>query len=496
MTSLGDRAEAVFIADGRIQKVGEERAILRAAHAAGAPVYALGGRRVVPGLIDSHTHLVHQGLLRTRVDLHQAPSKAAALSQVRRAARAHRGNGPLLAERWDESAWPRREWPTREDLDEITTRFPLVLRRVDGHIAVANTAALTALHGKLAGVDLDRGLLIEEASLNLNRVWPTPVVEATTALALAQETALRLGVTTVHDFVTPTYFRAFQTMHRAGRLKIRAQATPYVESLPSLVDAGVETGLGDDRLWVGGVKVFADGSLGGHTAALREPYGDHEGHGKLNWTDAQLRAHVDAAGAAGLQPSIHAIGDAAIDQVLDAYSRLKAPVRRRLRPRIEHFEVHHPDQVERARDLGVVLSMQPNFVGTWSAKGGMYEDRLGHGRYRRTNEFRALLAKGASLAFGSDCMPFDPWWGLESAVRAPHAAQRLTPEAALWQYTAGSAYGLRHEATLGRLAPGHKADLVVVRGDWRRKGGLAKTRVAATMVSGRVVSGRLPRAAL
>jgi predicted amidohydrolase YtcJ len=300
-----------------------------------------------------------------------------------------------------------------------------------------------------------------------------------------------MGVTTVHDFVVPSYLRAFQSLHTAGRLHLRAVVTPYVEFLDAMERAGLETGWGDDTLRLGGVKVFADGSIGGHTAALRRPYADQpHSQGKLNWTDAQLRSHVDQAIRAGLQPSVHAIGDAAIDQVLDAYERVPAARRRRLRPRIEHFEIHHPDQVERARDLGVVLSMQPNFVGTWSDRGGMYHLRFGDDRYRRNNEFARILRAGATLAFGSDCMPFDPWWGLECALRPPHAGQRLPLPQALHAYTHGAAYGLRLDGHRGSLRPGHAADLLLLDGDWRRSGGVAATRVRAAWIGGRPVHGR------
>jgi len=485
------RAEALLVEDGRIARVGEERAILRRAHAQGGRVSDLQGRRVIPGIIDSHTHLVHQGLLQDRVDLAGAKDRRAALARVRRAAKAHRGREPLIAERWDESTWPDAKWPRRDELDAITTRFPLVMRRVDGHVAVANTPALDALEGKLAGVDRDRGLLVEDASLRLNEVWPTPVPRGAKAVLEAQELALRVGVTTVHDFVVPGYLRAYQAVQRQGRLKIRVQATPYVETLHAWTQTGLETGFGDGHLRTGGVKLFADGTIGGHTAALRKPYGDRpDDHGKLNWTDAQLQHHVDAAAHAGLQPSIHAIGDAAIDQVLGAYARVPAAQRRRLRPRIEHFEVHSRDQVERARELGVILSMQPNFVGAWSRLGALYHQRFGDDRYKRNNEFRTIRRTRAHLAFGSDCMPFDPWWGLESVVRAPHAGQRLPIEDALRAYTLGSAYGLGLEAHRGSLGPGKDADFLLVEGDWKRPGGLARTRVRATVIGGKTVQGR------
>lgn len=493
MKTPSDRAEAILFDGSKIAKVGSEASILRAAQRSGAHIRDAGGARVIPGLIDSHTHLLHQGILTRRPDLRETKSKRSALAIVRNAARKHRGPGPLIAERWDESRWKEGTWPARDELDAITTRFPLILRRVDGHVAVGNTPAVEALRDELPGVDPESGHLVEDASLHLNRVWPTPLSHCIQALEHAQAAALRLGLTTVHDFVTAQYFRAYQTLHRRGRLKLRVHATPYMESLDALEATGVETGLGDARLRHGGVKAFTDGSLGAHTAALHKPYHDEpEARGQLNYATADLRSNVDRAARAGLQPSLHAIGDAAITQVLDAFARLPAGQRRNLRPRIEHFEVHSRDHVERARELGVVLSMQPNFVGEWNLPGGMYEKRLGSPRFKHLNEFNRIRKAGVALSFGSDCMPLDPWFGLQGAVSAPHASQRLTVNQAIFAYTMGSAYGIRREQDLGSLEPGKRADLVVAEGDWRQKGGVAATKVRATVVNGRLEYGHLP----
>lgn len=325
---------------------------------------------------------------------------------------------------------------------------------------------------------------------------------------------------------------------------------------------------GGDRLtggsspWLrdGGLKVFLDGSLGGHTAHLREPYLDvpdpgakdpHAGHdhgpawarqggkasrpaaqgagtgaaapandptpdpadgarpgcGSRIWTDAHLDHHFGTAHANGIQVHAHAIGDAAVDQGLDAYARLaaheslegrgwaveamprlpgrmpgeedrmpdpvdlasfgQAPVERKqggstgLRHRFEHYEIVHDDQVARTVELGIVASSQPNFVGEWSAKGGMYHARLGD-RYRLNNRFRSFLDAGIPLAFGSDGMPFGPLVGLQSALHHPDPTQRLTPGEAVWHYTTGAAWSLHWEDDVGALLPGMKADLVVL----------------------------------
>ncbi|MBI2077869.1 MAG: amidohydrolase [Euryarchaeota archaeon] len=492
METRGDRADSMLVQGERVSMVGEERTILAKARTSGLPVADASGRTILPGLVDAHTHLVHQGLLQHRLDLRDAPSLSAALRAVRRRLARHRGRGLVLAERWDESRWPERRYPRREELDAITTKVPLILRRVDGHVAVGNRAACDFLRGRLPGVDADTGLLLEEASLNLNQVFPTPLPEATSSLAFAQEQALTLGVTTVHDFVVPSYLRAFEALHRRGRLKVRAHVSLYVEFLDALAHAGVAGGIGDDRLRLHGVKLFGDGSLGGHTAALRQPYADAPGtRGRLNFTDSALRERIRTASTAGLVPSVHAIGDAAVAQAVKA---LAASGDRRLRPRIEHFEMHAPESVRTVAERGIVASMQPNFVGEWNRPGGLYEQRLASPRYRRTNEFQALRRAGVRLAFGSDCMPFDPWFGLAGCVEAPQPSQRLSVDDALEAYTRGSAWSIGREADLGWLGRGSAADFMVLPTPPRRGTGLAGLRPDATYVAGAAVHARAGRA--
>lgn len=484
------RAGGLLVEGDRLQYVGEERAVLSKAHRAGLPLHDGHGLRVLPGLIDSHTHLLHQGLLRNRIDLQDTRSLEEALRLVARRLPTHPRNQPLLAERWDETRWKERRFPRREELDALSLRVPIILRRVDGHVAVGNGLACQLVASRLPGVEPETGLLVEDASLHLNQVFPTPLREAAQALRFAQERALQLGVTSVHDFVVPSYLRAYQALHEAGQLRIRAYVSLYVEFLDALERIGAAEGWGDDSLALVGVKLFADGSLGGRTAALRQPFRDAQGQrGRLNWTTGGLRTAFRRAHGAGLRLSTHAIGDAAIRQVVDSYRTL-GPTARRRRHRIEHFELHTPETVRSAVDLGLVLSMQPNFVGKWCRPGGMYHQRLGTPRNRRNNEFRNLLRSGATLAFGSDCMPFDPWFGVASCVNAPYPGQRLPLEEALRAYTWGGALGLRREDHLGSLAPGKVADFILVEFDPKRPKSIAQARVQATYVGGRRRYGR------
>ena len=331
-----------------------------------------------------------------------------------------------------------------------------------------------------------------------------------------------MGVTAVGDYSQAPYRMALQRAAANGTLTVRTSSSIYVQQLQDETAQGFRTGRpalgpgdlaaklvgegktatanhwaplagrdGGDRetgggsAWLrdGGLKVFLDGSLGGHTALLREPYEDrkgaadlHTGHGHgpgptgaRIWSDDEVSQHFGRAHAAGVQIHAHAIGDGAIDQGLAAYSRLAALNDlegpgwggNRLRHRFEHFEIVHEDQVRRCAELGIVSSSQPNFVGEWSAKGGMYEDRLGS-RYRLNNRFRAFKEAGIPLAFGSDGMPFGPLAGLQSALHHPDLSQRLAPDEAAWHYTFMAAWSLHWEDEIGSLQAGHRADLVIL----------------------------------
>lgn len=471
-------AEAILVLGQRVTLVGTESKVLARAKKEGVPIQDLRGKTVTPGIIDSHTHLIHQGLLRERLDLRETKSLEEALSLVRRGVNRQRTDDLFLAERWDESRWKEKRYPKLAELNDISRTIPIVMRRVDGHIAVANDAACQILAPLTPGVDPLEGLLIEEASLNLNQLFPAPVDQTERALEHAQKQSLKMGVTTVHDFVVPNYLRAYQRMHAQERFAMRAHLSLYVEYLDGLERAGLGAGWGDDRLRLHGIKLFGDGSLGGHTAALHHPYNDTGGHGKLNWTDTALADVFRRAHASDLHISAHAIGDAAIDQVARTFRTLKGGTRRH---RIEHFELHTDTSVEVLRKHRLVASMQPNFVGEWSRPGGMYAKRLGASRNRHNNEYKSLLKQGVAVAFGSDCMPFDPWFGIQSCLTAPFPAQRLSFTEALGAYTRGSAWGIGREHDLGTLKAGYLADLNVLTLDPRKPG---NARVVATFVDG------------
>jgi len=234
--------------------------------------------------------------------------------------------------------------------------------------------------------------------------------------------------------------------------------------LEKVEGVGLLTGYGDPWLRFGGIKIFADGSIGAQNAAVSEPFSGG-GTGELNYQDAELASMIRAAELAGWQTVIHAIGDRAIEQVLDAHEVVGTDSA--LRHRIEHFELPHREQLVRVAKLGLCISMQPNFIGNWSGPNSLYVDRLGAARDRASNPLRLIVDEGLPLAFGSDGMPVSPLYGLHWAVNAPYRDQRLTAEEAMERYTTGGAWFGFEEKIKGRIVPGMLADLVVLDEDPR-----------------------------
>ncbi len=494
--AAGGVSPSVLVAGERIVAVGDAARARAAAAAGTVHTIELPGLTVVPGFIDAHTHLVHVGFGLMRPDLSGLPSAAAVVAHVREVLAGHDPSRPLIGERWDDGRWGPGDRIGRADLDRIAARTPVILRRVCGHKAVANSAALAALLSDKRGaayaaqgfVDETTGILVEDAAMRLAALFPPAAAEIEQALALACSAAGRLGVTAAHDMVTPGTLRALQVLKARGHLTLRVTAHLAHDQLAAAEEIGLMSGLGDNWLRLGGVKLFLDGSLGARTAALRTPYADRPGTtGLLLIAEEEVNALTRRLDRRGLTAVIHAIGDRAIAVALAALEALGPAAVRTLRHRIEHLELTPDDLLARMAQVGATASMQPNFVARWGEPGGMYEQALGPTRYRAMNRFKSLAERGVPLAFGSDSMPMGPVAGLAGAVAHPVERERLTPAAALTAYAQGAAHAAFTENELGSIAPGKLADLVVLAGDPLDADELPACRVAATIVGGRAV---------
>ncbi len=494
----GAVVEALAARAGRIAALGNDGEIMRL-RGARTKVVDLRGAFALPGFIDCHTHFAKRALGITRVDLHGAPSREAMLARLARARKKIAKGEWVLGRGWDESKWADRRFPTRADLDAAVDDRPVKASRIDGHSCVVNALGWKTLRipASFPGVERDAGGrltgLLKEAAYEetLDRIVDPPALYRK-ALPIMERRAHALGVTTVCDFVDPKDLRAYTERHRGGKLRIRVSAAMWTRHLDALEAAGVGRGLGDEWLRLTGVKMYGDGSIGSRTAAMYRPYRDDPStRGALNLTRAKMAKTIRRARALGLQVCIHAIGERGIDEVLTSFEDAaegELAAFRRERHRIEHCELVTPEGIRRMKRLGLIASVQPNFVGNWSAKGELYDQRIGNRWQGKDNPFRRMADAGLCLAFGSDNMPFSPLYGIHSAVNAPFPSQRLTVGEALAAYTRDAAFALREEASRGTLEVGKLADVAVLSANPKEAPDeIERQKVALTVLGGGVV---------
>jgi predicted amidohydrolase YtcJ len=507
-------AQAVAWHGERIVAVGTD-AEIAALLAPGVTAIDAHGGMAVPGFIDAHLHFVAGGLGLSSVDLHGAHSKAEFVAAIAAYSRQSRPGGWILGGRWDHTLWGG-ELPDRTWIDSATPANPVFIERVDGHMALANGAALRAAAitrdtKDIAGGSIARdatgeptGILKDNALGLVGRVIPPPSPEVEDgALDAAMTYAASHGVTSVTSMGTWEDLATYERARARSALRTRIYAVVPLGTWKRLADEVARRGRGDAWVRIGGLKGFADGSLGSRTASMLAPLSDAQGGTGLVVTqEAELYAEVAGADAASLQVMIHAIGDRANRTVLNIYERVArehGPRERRFR--IEHAQHLAPEDVPRFGALSVVASMQPYHCiddGRWA------EPMLGLERARRSYAFRALLNVHATLAFGSDwpVAPATPLEGIYAAVTrrtldSKHPGgwmpeQKIFVEEALRAYTSGGAFAAFEETDKGTLEPGKLADLAIIDRDLTRVAPetLADATIVKTIVGGRVVYAR------
>jgi len=395
---------------------------------------------------------------------------------------------------WDEAKWTDRRYPTRVDLDRVSTDHPVVARRIDCHMGSVNSLALERARDLvgLRGFDVDgsgrpTGILKEDAFSELHDRFASGPAVIERNLPRIGRMAHRLGITSIHDVVPMPAWQAYQRAHRRGGLRLRVYAMVPGTATASLAQTAIQSGLGDEWLRLGAVKVFSDGSLGAFTAALDAPYeGRAKERGMFVHPPSKLRETLETAHRAGLQTATHAIGDAAVRLVTETLASVaEENPRETLRHRIEHYELPDEDVLRQTKQAGLVASCQPNFIGQWSGPGDVYEHRLGSIRMARNNPYRRIARLGIPLCFGSDGMPYGPLYGIHWAVNGYFEDQRLSPEEAFRAYTAGGAYASFEEQQKGTLETGKLADFVVLEGDpFRNPETIDRCRVRETWIGG------------
>lgn len=512
-------ASAIAIEGERVVAIGETDTLLFEFDR--AEKQDMRGRTVLPGLTDAHLHLQHYALSLQKINC-ETDTLNECLRRVEERVRAAQPGEWILGHGWNQNNWfpsplgrgARGEgWPSAADLDKIAPNNPVYLTAKSLHAGWANSAAL-----KLAGItpsspdpvngQLQRddkgnltGILLETAMMLVDKIIPEPSVESIVeAIEQAQPLLWRMGLTGIHDFDRRACFMSLQQLHAQGKLKLRVTKSIPIEDLEHAVELGLRTGFGDDWLRIGSVKAFMDGALGPHTAAMFQPYANEkENRGILNMDAEELFESGRQAVGAGLSMAVHAIGDRANHEVLDAYEQLRRFERDRnlppLRHRIEHVQILHPDDAGRLADMGIIASMQPVH-----ATSDMHmADQFWGERAQHSYAWNTQLKNGAQLAFGSDA-PVEspnPFLGLHAAVTRQRAdgspgsegwypEQRLSMQQALEGFTLGPAYAAGMETRQGKLAPGYLADLIALEKDpfTHPASDLLEMESSATMLGG------------
>ena len=506
------RVTGLALRGNRVLAVGDDAAV-RALAGPETRVVELAGATVTPGLVDGHCHLYGMGTANELVNLKGLASEQAAADAARAAAAGRPPGEWLLGRGWDQNPWGG-EFPTRASLDAALGERPAALRRVDGHAAWVNTAALaiagiTRATPDPAGGKIVRdasgeptGVLVDAAMDLVDQHVPAPSRDARERrIRAAADLAVSVGLTGVHEMgIDDETVAVYRQLAAAGELPLRVNA--YLEGSPAtakaLAEREVEPDDGDAYFALAGMKLFADGALGSRGAALAADYADEAGNRGLWVTEpATLREAVVAATSAGWQVATHAIGDAAVAATLDAYEAAEATQQGTdLRLRVEHAQIMTPADIERMARLGVLASMQPTHATSdmpWA------EARLGPERIEGAYAWRSVLSAGGLIVAGSD-FPVEevsPMFGLYAAVTRQdptgspaegwYPAQRMTMDEAIFAFTAAPAIAGFVEEHRGRLVPGFVADVTVFDRRLGADRSLLDARVHMTIVGGEIV---------
>jgi hypothetical protein len=426
----------------------------------GINIHDYRDRYIIPGLYDAHVHLVQSGLANMGVELSQCQSIDEVLEIIQR--EVEKEPDVIMGFGFDETKFKEKRVIERKDLDSVSENIPIWISRRDAHMGVINSASFKKFSSILKGdlrEQINRGIVVADTSYKIRQAIfeAIPYKDKITATLDICKLALSRGITSVHALEGG---RLFGAEDPNVILDIMDKTPLNITLYPQTTDLDMVRELGVDR--VGGC-LLVDGSIGSYTAGLFEDYSDRSGErGELYFEYDELEEFVKKANREGLQVALHAIGDRAIEMALDVYeSALRDYSRDDARHRIEHFELATDEQIERARELGVCVCMQPTFERFWGGKGGMYEERLGD---RPTNRLRTVMTAGVGLGFGSDSdvTPMDSLLGLASAMLHPNEGERLRFVEALYGYTEGASYLGFEEDERGSLRKGQIADMVIL----------------------------------
>ncbi|HLX58566.1 MAG TPA: amidohydrolase [Ktedonobacteraceae bacterium] len=528
------RAQAMAIdsVSGRILAVGSDDEVRRVGDRH-AQVIDLRGKAVLPGFIDAHIHLLSEAYRSYYINAEGCASEDEAAELVRQRAAQTPAGQWILGGQWDKNLWPGQHFPTKASLDDAAPQHPVALWSKDGHLLWVNSLALQRASISAATPEPANGAILRDAGGN-----PAGILQEQEATSLVYDVIdrhdptltrhlveaklkelQRSGITSIHDIEDSEAFRLFQDLHDEGALGVRVQMILPRHMLPELRAIGLQAGFGDDLLRLGGIKIFADGTLGSQTAAMLDGFEDNPGNrGILAIPEQEMNAAVSAAAEMGISIAIHAIGDRAARVALNSIelAQRQAGVRagainraptnadpkmKRLRYRLEHVQLIAPEDLRRMQRLGVIASVQPFHA---VADRDIAERYWGQ-RHRRAYAYLTMQKMGIPLALGSDAPveTFDPLRILYAATMRNNSETRQRPPwlpgqslpliQALWAYTLGAAYAGAEEDIKGSLTVGKLGDAVVLREDILSvpPEKMPENGVQATILGGNVVYGEV-----
>jgi len=479
-------AEAVGIKNGCIAAVGTNQEVKSTLPE--AKIVELPGRLITPGLVDAHCHFVSYARTKLMIDLTGLTSLEACRKRIKKAASKAKPGQWLIGRGWNHHIWKENRVPSKKDLDDISPDNPLLMIRTCGHSEWLNSKAL-----KLAGITqespdpsgarFDRdvrgeltGLLHEARDLVMEVIPLFEDNKIKTAVHAAQSELLELGLTGIHTCESLKEWKLLRKMDQNNQLKLRVHHLIQSYDLDEVDELDLGWGKGNQQLWIGHLKLFADGSLGSATALMHEPYEDNSTNYGIHALDAdELKNYVLEAYKRGLSVAIHAIGDKAGTNALDAIADGRKQYPGPWRDRIEHIQLYKPEDLARYRDMGVVASVQPIFVKSdWQIADKFWGNKRCS---TRGYAWKTLLKNSIRIQFGSDAPiePIRPILGLQAAVLRqtsdlqPESGwqpkQRLTLEESLAGFTRTAAWTSQKENYSGSLLPGNWADLTIFEKD-------------------------------
>lgn len=508
-------ATALALSGDRIVAVGNDDDI-RALASAGTTIDNLEGRSILPGFVDAHLHWRGTSESRLEIELYDLKSSSVAVERVAERVKMTPKGEWISGYGWSQGTWDDPSFPTAQDLDAVSPDHPVVLRARSGHATWVNSLAM-----RIAGIDASTvdpvggqltrdeqgnptGILLEWTAMDLvtAHIPPATLESIVRKMALAQDVALTLGMTGIHDFDWRESFQALQVLRERRELSLRVIKQINRDYFNSMIDLGLRQGFGDDWIRIGNLKIFADGALGPRTAAMIDPYeGEPENYGVVVTDKEDTFEMVSRASAAGVASSVHAIGDRAVHDLLDVYeavrkqeaARGETPDQRR--HRIEHVQLIHPSDVNRLAELKLIASMQPIHATSDMPFAELYWGERNAYSYNP----KLQLDRGVVVAFGSDSPveAMGPIAGIHAAVtrRRPDGSPgpdgwypeaRISIDQAVRGYTTGPAYAGGTDDHIGMLKAGYLADIVVLDHDLYETApdDLLGVKVMGTMVGG------------